>query len=202
MKLTKISNLILMGSALAFTVVGCKKHPTPLTNLPNGARTGMKSPPGLEPMPFSPPIDSTAGITSSQTPSNIAFTGTGHEHDGWAADPAALASETVYFEFDKSSIKSSEQSKVEAVAAYLKSNPAAAVRVEGNCDERGTEEYNRSLGERRALAAREALARLGIDPSRVDTTTFGEDKPCVTGHDESAYSKNRRDEFVVLTPPK
>ena len=72
--------------------------------------------------------------------------------------------------------------------------------VEGNCDERGTEEYNRSLGERRALAAREGLAKLGIDPMRVFTRSFGKDKPADTGHDDSAWAKNRRDDFVLLHP--
>jgi len=87
------------------------------------------------------------------------------------------------------------------VATYLKANTTAAVRIEGNCDERGTEEYNRSLGERPRLGAREGLAKLGIDANRVDTVSYGEEKPAVPGHNEAAYSKNRRDEFIVLTPP-
>jgi peptidoglycan-associated lipoprotein len=82
----------------------------------------------------------------------------------------------------------------------LKANPAAKLRIEGNCDERGTEEYNRALGDHRALAAREALAKDGIDPERIQTQSFGKDKPADTGHDESAWAKNRRDEFVLLTP--
>jgi peptidoglycan-associated lipoprotein len=107
----------------------------------------------------------------------------------------------VYFDFDKSAIRTGEQGKLDEVANYLRANPSHAVRIEGNCDERGTEEYNRSLGERRALAGREYLVRLGIDPTRVDTITYGEDRPAVVGHNEAAWSKNRRDEFVVLTPP-
>jgi peptidoglycan-associated lipoprotein len=74
--------------------------------------------------------------------------------------------------------------------------------VEGNCDERGTEEYNRSLGERRALAGREQLIGLGIDSGRVDTLSYGEDKPLSDGHNESAWKQNRRDDFILLTPPK
>ena len=72
--------------------------------------------------------------------------------------------------------------------------------IEGNCDERGTEEYNRALGERRALAAREALAKLGIDPMRIRTISYGKDKPADPGHDEAAWAKNRRDDFVLLHP--
>ena len=78
--------------------------------------------------------------------------------------------------------------------------PSTKLLIEGNCDERGTEEYNRSLGERRALAAREALAKLGVDPMRIETRSFGKDKPVDPGHDESAWAKNRRDDFVLLHP--
>ena len=99
-------------------------------------------------------------------------------------------------------MKSGEKAKVAKVADYLKGNSADAVRIEGNCDERGTEEYNRSLGERRALALREELVRLGVDPTRADTVSYGEDRPVDPGHDESAYRKNRRGDFILLSPPK
>ena len=72
--------------------------------------------------------------------------------------------------------------------------------IEGHCDERGTEEYNRSLGERRALAVREYLVRLGIQASRIRTISYGFDRPVDNGHNEAAWSKNRRDEFIVLMP--
>jgi peptidoglycan-associated lipoprotein len=106
----------------------------------------------------------------------------------------------VHFGFDSAAIKSSEQANLEAVAAALKGDTNTKLLIEGNCDERGTEEYNRSLGERRALAAREALARDGVDPSRVRTISYGKDKPADPGHDESAWAKNRRDDFVLLHP--
>ncbi len=122
-------------------------------------------------------------------------------HEGWLEDAQALKAETVYFDFDSSVIKASEKPKVSAVADYLKANSAKAVRIEGNCDERGTEEYNRALGERRALAVREELIRLGIDPTRADTISYGKDRPVDPGHDESAWRKNRRDDFIVLSPP-
>jgi peptidoglycan-associated lipoprotein len=82
----------------------------------------------------------------------------------------------------------------------LKSDPSTKLTIEGNCDERGTEEYNRSLGDRRALAAREALAKMGVDPARIRTISYGKDKPVDPGHDESAWSQNRRDDFVLLHP--
>jgi peptidoglycan-associated lipoprotein len=109
-----------------------------------------------------------------------------------------FAADTVYFDFDRSTVKPSELPKLQRVAAYLKSNSGVTLRVEGNCDERGTEEYNRSLGERRALAVRELLIAEGVDPTRVTTLSYGEDKPADTGHDEAAWAKNRRGDFVVL----
>jgi len=103
----------------------------------------------------------------------------------------------VLFDFDSARIRPSEGSKLEAVAAYLKSNPGKLV-IEGYCDERGTAEYNRALGERRALAARDELVKLGIDASRMSTISYGKDRPVDPGHDEAAWAKNRRCEFVVV----
>lgn len=113
-------------------------------------------------------------------------------------DAKALRAETVYFDYDKATVKGSEVPKVQRVASFLKSDKAVSLRVEGNCDERGTEEYNRSLGERRALAIRELLINEGVAPERVTTVSFGEDKPIEQGHDEAAWAKNRRGDFVVL----
>ena len=113
-------------------------------------------------------------------------------------DRKTLEGDTVYFEYDKSAIKSSEYAKVAAVGEYLKSNPNDDLVVEGHCDERGTEEYNRALGERRALAIRERLVNLGVPASRVTTISYGKDRPVDVAHSEDAYSKNRRGEFVLL----
>jgi len=122
-------------------------------------------------------------------------------HTNWIEDRDALKEYSVHFLYDSSAVPGADKSKIAAVAEYLKSHADAAVRVEGNCDERGTEEYNRSLGERRALAGREELIRAGLTSDRVDTLSYGEDKPLADGHNESAWKQNRRDDFVVLTPP-
>ncbi|HEY3165808.1 MAG TPA: OmpA family protein, partial [Candidatus Binatia bacterium] len=91
--------------------------------------------------------------------------------------------------------------KLERVASEMKSAHAGkALRIEGHCDERGTEEYNRSLGERRAQSVREYLVRLGMNPTMIQTISMGEERPAVSGHDEAAWSKNRRGELVLLTP--
>ena len=108
---------------------------------------------------------------------------------------------TVYFDYDKSVVKADGKANLQAVATFLMANAQTKVAIEGHCDERGTEEYNRALGERRALSARDALIALGIGPDRVVTRSFGEDKPAELGHDEAAWSKNRRGEFILLTPP-
>ncbi len=121
--------------------------------------------------------------------------------DGLVADRETFKGNTVYFEFDKSAIKSDQKANVAAVAEYLKGHGDNRVAVEGHTDERGTEEYNRALGERRALSVREMLLNLGIPADRVITRSFGEDKPAELGHDEVAWGKNRRGEFILLVPP-
>jgi len=104
----------------------------------------------------------------------------------------------VMFDYDSAQIRESERTKLEAVADYLKTNAGTGVIIEGNCDERGSAEYNLALGERRALAARAYLIGLGIDGANLQTKSYGEEKPVNQGHDESAWSVNRRDEFVFF----
>ena len=195
MKLTNLFNLILVGLALMFSTIGCRKNPGYTTTIPSLThdKPGNDSLNPENPIKNQQPIDTTGSTGIPPTDSS--------QYSNYTPHPEILQAETVYFEYDKSSIRSSEQGKLEKVADYLKSNPTHVVRVEGNCDERGTEEYNRSLGERRALAAREYLVRLGIEPNRVVTISYGQDHPIEPLHNEAAWSKNRRDDFVVLTPP-
>ena len=197
MKLNKFGNLLVIGLVVCVAASGCKKKPTPLTELP-GAKTGKVADAG--PGGAMTPGQGPGGVAGTDTTGGIASNPPG-SHDGWIKDAEALKAETVHFDFDSSVIKASEKPKVAAVADYLKANKGKAVLVEGNCDERGTEEYNRSLGERRALAVREELIRLGIGATEVDTISYGKDKPVAQGHDESAWRLNRRDDFIVLSPP-
>jgi peptidoglycan-associated lipoprotein len=113
-------------------------------------------------------------------------------------DREAFKASTIYFAYDRSSIQPAESTKVDLVAEYLKNNSSAKVLIEGHSDERGTEEYNRSLGERRALSLREYFVNSGIDGGRVFTQSWGEDKPVDEDHSEVAWSRNRRGEFVLL----
>jgi peptidoglycan-associated lipoprotein len=120
--------------------------------------------------------------------------------DDYNQDRAALAANTVHFAFDSAVVKQGEESNIAAVATALGANVSDKLLIEGHCDERGTEEYNRALGERRALALREALAKAGVSPDRIRTISYGKDKPANPGHDESAWSQNRRGEFILLHP--
>lgn len=104
----------------------------------------------------------------------------------------------VYFDFDRSNIRDDQAQRLEANAAFLKENPGITVRVEGNCDERGTNEYNMALGDRRAMSAKKYLMNLGVSSTQLDTISFGEEKPLGFGQNELSWSQNRRDDFVVV----
>ena len=112
--------------------------------------------------------------------------------------PVAGQFEAVLFAFDSAGVDESERAKVEKIAEVLKASPSAVVVCEGNCDERGSNEYNMSLGERRALAVRAYLMSLGVDGNRIQTKSYGEEKPKDPAQTEEAYRVNRRVEFVIL----
>jgi peptidoglycan-associated lipoprotein len=167
--------IILATLIAAFGLTGCK----------NKTATGSGSTqPGGDKIP---PLGSGSDVTSAN----------GIRPEGLSGELAHGQFAAVYFDFDSARIRPSEDSKLQAVAAYLKSNPGKLV-VEGHCDERGTAEFNRALGERRALAAREELVKLGADGSRITTISYGTDRPADMGHDEAAWAKNRRCEFAVV----
>jgi peptidoglycan-associated lipoprotein len=104
---------------------------------------------------------------------------------------------TVYFAFDSSELSPSAQSTLRDNAQWLKAHPNYRFVIQGHCDERGTIEYNLALGDRRGSAARDYLVSLGIERSRARVVTFGEERPAIQGHDESAWSQNRRAEFLL-----
>ena len=110
-----------------------------------------------------------------------------------------VAFEPVYFGFDSTVVADGEIGKIEAVAQHLNDRTERVVVVEGHCDERGSNEYNLSLGENRAIIIRNYLVQNGIGAERIQTRSYGEEKPAVEGHDESAWSRNRRGEFGIYT---
>jgi len=101
----------------------------------------------------------------------------------------------IYFAYDQDSIGASERPKLEQVASYLTKNGSLGLIVEGNCDERGSAEYNRALGERRALSIKQYLGGLGVSEERIKTISYGEERPAVQGSTPEAYAKNRRGEL-------
>lgn len=157
----------------ALSVTGCKKKPK--------AGAG-----GLG-------VDGVGGVTGSDIYGTEAL---GERMEGGAEQRGMFS--TVYFGYDSAQVDPAESSKIEAVAEHLKANPSAGITVEGHCDERGSNDYNLALGERRALAVRAYLIGLGVDAGRVQTKSLGEESPAAPGHDESAWSQNRRAEFVLF----
>jgi peptidoglycan-associated lipoprotein len=103
----------------------------------------------------------------------------------------------IHFAYDSSTILPNDAAILQQIGAFLKRYPNVIIQIEGHCDERGTEEYNMALGSRRANAARQFVADLGIDASRLYTISYGEMRPADPGHTEEAYAKNRRAHFLV-----
>jgi peptidoglycan-associated lipoprotein len=195
MKRIAILNLFVAGLVLILGTTACHKKPTGITHIP-GSSVGVK--PG-----------ETSGLDNvAPVPSNLNADGTGIPQadnasiEGRPQNREMFSAETVYFDVDSASIKSSQKSKLESVAQKFKAQPAGDLLIEGHCDERGTEGYNLTLGDKRANALREYLANLGVPPDKIHTLSLGESKPAVTGNNEAAWSKNRRGEFVFVEPAK
>ncbi len=113
---------------------------------------------------------------------------------------SSLQMKSIYYDFDQSTVRNNQIPKMEGNAQYLKKNSASKVIVEGNCDERGTNEYNLALGQRRAMNAKKYLVNLGINAARIKAVSFGEERPLFLGSEESDYSLNRRTDFVLARP--
>lgn len=160
------------GMICAFAATGCKKKP-------KAGAAGL-----------------TGADVGSVSGSDIYSEALGDRFAGGVEIPGQFS--PVYFDYDSAVIKDAERSKLEAVADYLRKNPAAKLIVEGHCDERGSNEYNLALGERRALAVRAYLVGLGVQADRIQTKSYGEERPVAHGHDESAWRLNRRGEFVLV----
>jgi peptidoglycan-associated lipoprotein len=211
MKLAKLAYLPAVGLALSLTLVGCKKGLDKTTQIPGqkpGAPTDTATPP-REPREVPPSIPvvtdpnaNTKPIAGIDDPTKSGIAAAKGDFSNWKENREEFAAQTVHFDFDKANVKPSEVGKLEEVARRMKANfQGKALRIEGHCDERGTEEYNRALGDKRALSVREKLVALGLDPEMLPTITFGEEKPADAGHTEAAWAKNRRAELILLSPP-
>lgn len=107
--------------------------------------------------------------------------------------------QTVYFDFDKYNVRGDQRVALDQNAAILRDNPKVAIKIEGHCDERGTVEYNLALGDRRANAVKKYLTDLGIPADRIETISYGKERPAVMGTGEEVWSKNRRAAFRILS---
>ena len=179
---------------LLFAVAGCKDPQPRVTHFGDRSAT-TRSDTDLD----GPRIKSgedTGPITIGDLPDDKTLKDRDQDH-------SFFSNQTVYFAYDHANVKADEASKIDQVAAQFKNKgPDFDLLIEGHCDERGTEEYNRSLGERRALAVRELLMKSGVDGRHIFTRSFGKDQPAIAAHEETAWSKNRRGEFVLVLPRK
>lgn len=176
------SALALSLVLLALLLTGCPKRPM----IPQAAAPAP-IPPAAAPAPAPAPLPPAATpVPAPPAPPSAT--------DEFKPN-AAL--KTVYFDFDRSSLRPAAVRILDASAAWLKANPDQLVLIEGNCDERGTNEYNLALGERRAKVAMAHLTARGVDASRIEIVSFGKEKPVCTEHNEACWSKNRRDDFLT-----
>jgi peptidoglycan-associated lipoprotein len=136
--------------------------------------------------------DATASIVD-----DAASDGQTLELNGDSDSMRAGALSTIYFGYNSSSLNSSTKSTLDSNASYLKENTNVEIQIEGHADERGGIQYNLALGERRAKSVKDYLVALGVESSRVSTVSYGKERPLEFGHDEAAWSKNRRGNFVV-----
>ncbi len=174
------TRLTLMFVAATLALSACKKKATP------------------EAVPEPTPPQAPAAVpTRPEPPPAPAPRDTMEAYRAKVAATRARLLETIYFEYDAEELRDDARASLDAKILVLNANPQLRVRVAGHCDERGSDEYNIALGRRRAEAAKRYLTDRGIDPSRIETASFGRERPAVQGAGEDAWSQNRRDEFEI-----
>ncbi|MBY8828458.1 peptidoglycan-associated lipoprotein Pal [Hephaestia mangrovi] len=173
--MAKLKTTLIAATALV-AVAGCsKKRPAELP-----------PPPSETPPPAPAPVDNSGQVGNTVVP-------------GSAADfKQSVSSDTVHFDTDKSDIDPEAQQILDSQAQWLAKYPNVRITIEGHCDERGTREYNLALGDRRANAAKNYLAERGVDPSRINTISYGKERPIALGSDEASWAQNRRAVTVVI----
>jgi peptidoglycan-associated lipoprotein len=185
---------------LALFLVGCPKRPAtmaasaPAPAPPSAAITTPTTPPPTTEPPTTPPTTAVPTTpttpttppspTPTQPPRASEFTANPNLND-------------IFFDFDKYNIRSGDAKILDANAAWLKSNPGNLVLIEGHCDERGTNEYNLALGERRAKSTMNYLVAQGVQASRITIISYGKERPTCTEHSEGCWAKNRRAHFLT-----
>jgi peptidoglycan-associated lipoprotein len=200
---TLVVSVLVLAAALA----GCAKRPATTAATappPTGTAVTTTPPPTAQPpMAAAParPSDG-AGTTPAPAPSTPPSTAAPSTPTGGARpSPKEFVSvpelRDIFFDFDKYDIRPEDSKTLDANAAWLKANPNQLVLIEGHCDERGTNEYNLALGERRAKAAMNYLVSQGVQASRITIISYGEERPTCTEKNEGCWAKNRRSHFLV-----
>ena len=176
---------VLVGS---LALLGCPKRPEVAMAGPGALGPGAAKAPATsiaQPAPKTAEVPVTRPAPPAETPMKP------------APAVATLPLKDIFFNFDDATILAGQKMGLNRDFAWLKAHPDVKVVISGNCDERGTEEYNLALGERRAETAKNYLVAEGISADQISTISYGKDRPFVLGHDESAWSLNRRDHFTV-----
>lgn len=153
-----------------------------------------KKQPAQTPTPSTQPQ---AQEPTRNVPTTPAATDTMEAYRAKVAAARARLLETIYFAYDADDLQDDARASLDAKLAILNANPGLRIRIAGHCDERGSDEYNIALGRRRSEAAKRYLTDRGVDPSRIETASFGRERPAVQGSTEEAWAKNRRDEFEI-----
>ncbi len=149
----------------------------------------VKQEPSVSDRSTAVPQASTGGSSSTTRPSQSVAAIPGNP----LTDPNSLLSKrSVYFDFDSNAVKDEYRGLVQAHTRYLTDKRDTRIRIEGNCDERGSREYNLALGQRRAESVKKVMTVLGVADGRIETTSYGEEKPVAMGHDEASWAQNRR----------
>lgn len=178
MKKMIILRLLLVVALGALLVTGCAKKPAPAPEAP-----------------VEQPAEAPAGMTGMQDGS---MTEAPVSESASQVDAVVATLQRIFFEFDQYTLTDEARATLAGNAAYLKANSSVRLRIEGHCDERGSDEYNLALGERRAMAAKTYLETLGVEATRLSIISYGEEMALDPGHGEEAWAKNRRAEFKPL----
>ncbi len=188
---------LLAGS---LTLFGCPKRPEVIQAAPAPAGPAAAAVPAPAPAPVAPPAPAPAPeppkivetpVAPAPAPAPVAPPAVA------PPAPAPVPLKDVFFDYDRAMVRNDQKAALNDNADWLKANPRAKLLIEGHCDERGTAEYNLALGERRAKAVKDYLVSAGIAPDRISSVSYGEERPFVLGHDESAWKWNRRAHFVL-----
>ncbi len=182
---------MLTGILVVTTATACSRG---RTDLASPRPSGPMAPPAVPTRPSEPEAPPAQPSRSEQVAREVAS-----DPVVRPAEPRTTGApvERMFFDFDSDAVRPEARAALETLARWMQANPGARVLVEGHCDERGSDEYNLALGLRRANAVKRFLGDYGVAASRITVRSLGEERPLVAGHDESAWSQNRRAEFII-----